>query len=37
MHILRTNNIRLQYIHILVTQNITSKSILYAYSMYSKH
>ena len=37
MHILGTQNIRLYYMHILGTQIISSKTLLYAYSRYSKH
>ena len=37
MNILGSQNIRLYYMHILGTQNISSKTLLYAYSMYSKH
>ena len=36
MHILGTQNIRLYYMHIPGTQNIGSKTLLYAYSRYSK-
>ena len=37
MHNLGTQNIRLYYMHILGTQNIRRRTLLYAYSMYSKH
>ena len=37
MHILGTKNSRLYYMHILGTQYISSKTLLYAYSMYSEY
>ena len=34
---IQTLVIKLYYMHILGTQNISSKTLLYAYSRYSKH